>query len=314
MAAETPHPPSSRAELVPRRSDRADGGVPRTWLLGTDIAVGAATRAARLALRFGETGWGASVAVGRVAAGVPGADGAGRLLGTLTRPLADEGLQARRRAGSALQAGTGRLLEALVPAVIDALDVEEVVRRIDIDQLVGRIDIDRLVRRIDIDQLVRRIEIDDLVRRIDIDQLVRRIEIDDLVGRIEIDELVRRIDIDRLVGRVDIGAIVDRVDVNEVVQRVDIDSVVEETELGTIVARSTSGFASEALDAARSQTAGVDTLLSRMVNRALRRKEGEMPVGPPLLTGEQDTGGAAPEAGAEPQEPQEPDLPGGTPR
>jgi hypothetical protein len=136
------------------------------------------------------------------------------------------------------------------------------------------------VQRVDIDRLVGRIDINALVRRIDIDRLVRRIEIDDLVSRIDINALVQRIDLD---------AVVARIDVNQVAERIDVDAVVEQTELGTIVARSTSGFASEALDTARSQAADIDTRVSRVVNRVLRRKESEVPPGPPLFTGETHT-------------------------
>ena len=71
------------------------------------------------------------------------------------------------------------------------------------------------------------------------------------------------------------------------VQRIDIDAIVEQTELGTIVARSTSGVATDALDAARSQTAGADTLVTRAVNRVLRRaRRARPPLGPALLIGE----------------------------
>ena len=103
--------------------------------------------------------------------------------------------------------------------------------------------------------------------------------------------------------RIDLDAVVARIDVNRIAERIDIDAVVEETELGTIVARSTSGFASEALDAARSQTAGVDTRVSRAVNRVLRRKEGEVPIGPPLLTGETGTEDTASASSTEPPPP-----------
>jgi len=241
-------------------------------LLATDLALGAASQATRLALRVGATGWNASVATGRLVSALPGANGAGRLLNTATRPLVDGGRETRARARSAAQARTQRLLEAVVPGLVDAVDI------------------DALVQRIDIDAIVRRIEIDDLVQQIDIDQLVRRINID---------QLVRRIDIDALMQRIDLDAVVASIDVNRIAERIDVDAVVEQTELGTIVARSTSGFASEALDAARSQTADVDTRVSRAVNRVLRRKEGEAPVGPPLLTGETGTEDTASASDAE---------------
>ena len=61
----------------------------------------------------------------------------------------------------------------------------------------------------------------------------------------------------------------------------DIDSLVEQTELGTIIARSTSGVASEALDVVRAQGVGLDDFVARWVNRILRRKTDDWPVGPP---------------------------------
>ena len=293
-----PRPPGT--EIVPRDGRGLTSGVPGRLLAATDLAVGAGARTTRLALRLGGVVWDAGAAVGQVVSALPGAEGAGRLVGTAARPLADEGREFRVRARLGARVRTQRLLEELVPGVVDALDIDRLVRRIDIDQLVRRIDIDQLVGRIEIDSLVRRIDIDQLVRRIDIDQLVGRIDIDQLVGRIEIDSLVRRIDIDQLVRRIDVDDIAERIDVNEVVQRVDVDAIVEETELGTIVARSTSGFASQALDSARSQTAGADTRVSRVVNRVLRRKEDEMPVGPALLTGEPADAGSQRTSSAEP--------------
>jgi hypothetical protein len=250
---------SPGAEVVPCGPNRADSGVRSALLLATDLAVGAASQATRVALRVSETGLNAGAAAGRLVSALPGANGAGQLLNTATRPLVDTGRETRTRARSSAQTGMQRLLEAVAPGLLDTLDIDALVQRVDIDRLVGRIDIDTLVRRIDIDRLVRRIEIDNLVSRIDIDALVQRIDLD---------------------------AVVARIDVNQVAERIDVDAVVEQTELGTIVARSTSGFASEALDAARSQAADIDTRVSRVVNRVLRRKESEVPAGPPLFTGE----------------------------
>ncbi len=284
MAEKVPQP---GMEILPRSPAGAGSGVPPRLLLASDLAVGAAAQATRVAVRFGSLAWGAGAAVGHVVSGLPGVDSATRLLDSAARPLVDDGHHVRVRARSAAQLNTQRLLDAFVPGVVDALDIDAIVQRIDIDRLVRRIEIDDVVQRIDIDALVRRIDIDDVVRRIEIDPLVQRIDIDRLVRRIEIDLLVERIDVDALVGRIDVDRIAERIDVNEVVQRVDVDAIVEETELGTIVARSTSGFATAALDAARTQTAGVDTRVTRAVNRVLRRKEGEVPEGPPLLRGEQ---------------------------
>jgi hypothetical protein len=285
----SPHTPSTA--IVPRAAAGVDA--PAQLLAAADVALGAGALATRMALRLAELGWGAGTVVGRTVGGLPGAGGALRIADGLLTPLRREGSELRAHTLSAADAGSQRLLQALVPRVVDALDVDALLRRVDVDELTRRIDVDALVARIDIDALVQRIEIDALVSRIDIDALVSRIEIDDVVRRIDVDALVARIDIDALVRRIEIDEVVRRIDVNEVVQRVDVDAIVEETELGTIVARSTSGFATAALDAARTQTAGVDRRLSRAVNRVMRRREEDLPAGPPLLVGE-------PEAGDEP--------------
>ncbi len=313
MSEHNPQQRKPGTDIVARNIEEIGSDVPSALLLATDFAVGAASQVAHLAVEAGARGWDAGAAVGRAVSALPGAGIAGRLLSGTTRPLVSNGREIRVHARSSAEADTRRLIETLAPGVVDTLDIDQLVQRIDIDTLVQRIDIDTLVQQIDIDALVQRIDIDTLVRQIDIDQLVQqididalvqrididtlvrqididalvqRIDIDQLVQRIDIDALVQRIDIDALVRRIDIDALVGRIDVNEVVQRVDVDAVVEETAMGSIVARSTSGFASEALDAARSQTAGVDTLVSRAVNRMLRRREEELPIGPPLLTGE----------------------------
>jgi hypothetical protein len=85
-----------------------------------------------------------------------------------------------------------------------------------------------------------------------------------------------------VVGEVDVAAVVDRIDIDAVVQRVDVEAIVEETDLGPIIAASTSGFASETLDSARTGAVGVDTIVTRVVDRLMRRR-GEAPLGPPLL-------------------------------
>ena len=83
-------------------------------------------------------------------------------------------------------------------------------------------------------------------------------------------------------------------DILGVVEKVDIDSLVRNTELGAIIAQSTTGVASEALDVARSQGVGLDNVLSRAVDRVLRRDGSNRPVGPPLLVGQPEPADDAP--------------------
>ena len=85
-----------------------------------------------------------------------------------------------------------------------------------------------------------------------------------------------------MLARVDVNALLDQVDLNHVVQQVDMDALVEETDLGAVIARSSGGAISEALDALRSQTVGLDQFVDRWVARLTRRKH-PWPDAPPAL-------------------------------
>jgi len=256
---------SPGTDLVPLTGARV---VPHEFVRAVDVALGVGARAGGVAVQL--VGAGREVArVGvRAAAVLPGAGIAARALSAVTRPLVADGARVRRRTVAEAQ----RALERAVPAIVELIDVDAIVRRIDADVLVAAIDVDALLQRTDVNAVLRRVDMDAVLAGVDLDELI---------------------------GRIDVDAIAARVDVNAIVQRVDVDAVVEQTELGTIVARSTSGFASEALDVARAQTVGVDTLVTRLVDRLLRRR-GEGPLGPPLLVREE--GVAAP---AEPPPPAE---------
>jgi hypothetical protein len=258
-------------DLVPLTGARV---LPRELTRAADVALGVGLRAGEVALRVAGAGRDAARIGTRVAGALPGAELAGRTLARVARPLVADGERTRRRALADAQ----RALERVVPAIVELIDVDAIVRRIDVDAVVAAVDLDALLRRADVDAVVRRIDMEALLAGIDLDELVARIDVD---------------------------AIAARIDVNAVVRRVDVDAVVEQTELGTIVARSTSGFASEALDVARAQTVGVDTLVTRLVDRLLRRR-GEGPLGPPLLVDEHGEPLAPPAAPPVPPPPASP--------
>ena len=113
--------------------------------------------------------------------------------------------------------------------------------------------------------------------------VMEAIDMDALLDRIDVDAVVNRVDVDRLIDRVDVEKIVERVDVKKIVERIDIDAVMEQTELGSIIARSTTGVAAEVLDVIRAQAVGLDDFVARWVNRILRRRGEDLPLGPPAL-------------------------------
>ena len=120
-----------------------------------------------------------------------------------------------------------RVAERVVEIVVDALDVNALVRRVNLNAALGQLDIN------------------ELLTRVDVNALLNRVDIDALLGRVDVNALLNRADVEEVMRRVDVGAVLDRVDVNELVQRVDIDVLIGETDLGAIIARSSGGAASE---------------------------------------------------------------------
>jgi hypothetical protein len=135
--------------------------------------------------------------------------------------------------------------------------------------------------RVAVQEAIELVDINALLDRVDINALVGRVDVGEIIRRVDLDEVVTRIDVTELISRVDVAAIIDRVDLNELVSKIDIDDVVERTEIGSLVVRSTSGVATEALDSVRSRAVGIDTTVTRVVDRLLRRSPG--PVGPGQL-------------------------------
>ena len=168
----------------------------------------------------------------------------------------------------------GRILGSVVPTVVDAMDVDDVLERVDVDQLIARIDVDALVNRVDIDALVNRVDIEALVNRVDVDTLVGKVDIDALIERVDLNALVDRVDIDRLVERLDLDLLMDRIDIDKIVQRAD---------LAGIVSQSTRSITATSIDLARRQVAGVDEIVTRVATRLVGRDPASDPTGPPAL-------------------------------
>jgi len=144
--------------------------------------------------------------------------------------------------------------ERVVEIVVQALDMNEIIRRIDLTAAIDQIDVNRLLDRVDVTEILDRVDVDRLLDQVDVDGLIERV------------------DVDAIVQRVDVDGLLDRVDVNDLVNRIDVDTLVGQTDLGSIIAKSTGGFASEALDALRAQTVMIDQFADRLVWRMERRK------------------------------------------
>jgi uncharacterized RDD family membrane protein YckC len=147
-----------------------------------------------------------------------------------------------------------RVVEQVVPSVVDSVDI---------DALLERVDIDALLRRIDVDDLLDRIDIDRLLSRVDVQALISRVDVGDIVSRVDLNAVLADVDVDALLARIDVAAIAER------------------AKVGELVAQSTRDVAGSTLDLARRQLVALDLLVLRVVHRVMRRTD--WPLGPPSL-------------------------------
>ena len=115
-----------------------------------------------------------------------------------------------------------------------------------------------------------------------IDLVIQSLDVNELVARLDLNAVLDRVDVAALLGRVDLNALLEQVDLNALIQRIDVDALVRHTDFGEIIAKQSSGIASSALDAVRSQTVGLDGAIDRGVWRLVRRNAAR-PAGPPAL-------------------------------
>jgi hypothetical protein len=165
---------------------------------------------------------------------------------------AARGLAEQRRA----QEVATRAVRAVIAAVLDAIDLDQVVAQVDLDRIIGRVDANQIAARIDLNRIVERIDVDAIAARIDLDAIAARIDLDAIVARVDIDAIVARIDLPGLT-----------------------EQVIEEVDLGELIRESSSTMASETVDALRVQGMRADGLVNRVVDRILLR-QGQRRTGP----------------------------------
>jgi len=158
-----------------------------------------------------------------------------------------------------------RVVDSVVPTVVDSVDI------------------DALIERVDVDALLRRIDIDGLLDRIDIDRLLARVDVQALIGRVDVGDIIERVDLNEVLAGVDIDALLDRIDVAAIAER---------AQVGELVAQSTRDVAGSTLDLARRQLVALDLLVLRVVHRIMRRTD--WPLGPPSLVAEDEASDAGP--------------------
>ncbi len=148
-----------------------------------------------------------------------------------------------------------RVLGAIVPRAVDAIDIDEVIGQVDVDHVLSGVDLDAVLQRVDLQVLMERIDLnavlervdltallqqvdlDALLARLDVNALAARLDVDALVAGLDVDGLVRRVDIGSLIGRVDVDGLIQRVDVDGLIQRVDVDGLVQRVDVDGLIQR-----------------------------------------------------------------------------
>jgi hypothetical protein len=105
------------------------------------------------------------------------------------------GLAEQRRAQAVAVKAARALIAALVTAVLDEIDLDQVVARVDLDAIVKRVDLDAVAARIDLDAIARRIDVDAVVGRVDLDAIVARIDVpgltEQVIDEVDLGEIIR---------------------------------------------------------------------------------------------------------------------------
>ncbi len=125
--------------------------------------------------------------------------------------------------------------DAVMPVLVDAVDLNEALSRVDIDEIMQRVDVDELISKVNPDDLLDRVDVDHLLDRIEVDRLLDRVDVDRLLDRVDVDRLLERVDVDRLLDRVDADGLLDRVDVGRLVARVGIEEVLRGIDLNALL-------------------------------------------------------------------------------
>jgi hypothetical protein len=219
----------------------------------------------------------------RTAAGSAAGAMAGAVL-ALTPPDVRSALTERARSGRAAAEELASALlrfavRGVVAAVVDAVDLTELVRRhVDLDAVAAGIDLDAAVARVDLDAIVRRVDLDAAVARVDLDAIVRRIDLDGIAARLDLDALAARIDPDRVVARVDLDAVLARVDVLGIARE-----VVDGIDLPEIIRHSTGTLTSDTVRTVRREAMQADEVVAGIFDRLLRRHLPRAPAPPAPL-------------------------------
>ncbi|MGZ8630172.1 MAG: hypothetical protein ACXWZF_04300 [Actinomycetota bacterium] len=162
----------------------------------------------------------------------------------------------------------GVLVPEIAQGLADQVDLTALVReRVDVNAIVEDVDIDRILDRVDLDAVIDRIDIDEIVARVDMERLARSFPVETIVDRVDVNRAADKVDVDRVIARTDLVAIIDRLDLAEIAEE-----VIDEIDLPRLVRESSGIMANETVTTIRVQGMNADRLVSRVVDKVLRRE------------------------------------------
>ncbi|MFF1695286.1 hypothetical protein ACFVXC_16880 [Streptomyces sp. NPDC058257] len=162
-------------------------------------------------------------------------------------PVAFVARRARSVLGTVDEAA-GAVIRTLTAAVLDRIDLDDIVSRVDVNRIADRIDVQRVADRVDVETIADRVDVNRVAERVDVNRVADRIDVDRVAVRVDADAVIVRID---LVG----------------ITR----DVLSEIDVGRIVRDTGGGMAAETADAIRLLGKRGDRSVNRFSDRLLRR-------------------------------------------
>ncbi|WP_328497741.1 hypothetical protein OHS59_37325 [Streptomyces sp. NBC_00414] len=133
------------------------------------------------------------------------------------------------------------LIRGLTSAVVERLDLDDLVSRVDVNRVADRVDVDRVADRVDVNRVAERVEVDLVAQRVDVDRIAARLNLDAVLARIDLVVLTR--------------------------------DVLEEIDLGRIVRDTGGGMAEDTVYGLRARSMRADRMVNRLADRLLHRPD-----------------------------------------
>ncbi|MET9562946.1 hypothetical protein [Streptomyces tauricus] len=72
---------------------------------------------------------------------------------------------------------TDALIRGLAAAVVDRMDLDELVSRVDVNRVADRVDVNRIADRVEVDLVARRVDVDRIAARLNLDAVLARVDL-----------------------------------------------------------------------------------------------------------------------------------------